>query len=64
MAYGSEPGWRPLIGGPEPYVHAVQMFKYLVHQDRSWNWRTLDLGRDTDAADRQYKDTMVRKRQI
>src|SRR5258708_29427957 len=57
-AYGSELSWRALIGGPEPFVLAVDMFKYLVHQDPNWDWRKFELTRDTQAADRQYKDTL------
>ena len=57
-AYGTELGWKALIGGPEPFELAVDMFKYLVHRDPNWDWRTFDLSRDTEAADRQYKDTL------
>lgn len=57
-AYGSELSWRPLIGGPEPFLIAVGMFKYLVHQDANWDWRTFELTRDTQSADWQYKDTL------
>jgi feruloyl esterase len=57
-AYGSELAWRALIGGPEPFGLAVEMFKYVVHQDPNWDWRTFDLSRDIEAADRQVRDTM------
>jgi len=58
LAYGSELGWRSLIGGAEPFGLGVQMFKYLVHQDPSWDWRRFDLSHDIEAADRQYKGTL------
>jgi feruloyl esterase len=57
-AYGSEMSWRALIGGPEPFGLAVDMFKYLVHQDPNWDWRTFELTRETQAADRQHKNTL------
>jgi feruloyl esterase len=34
------------------------MFKYVVHQDPNWDWRTFDLDLDIEAADRQYKRTL------
>lgn len=57
-AYGSELAWKALIGGPEPFGLAVGMFQYLVRQNRNWNWRSFDVGRDTGSADRQYRDTL------
>jgi feruloyl esterase len=57
-AYGSELGWTSLIGGPEPFALAVDMFKYLVHQDPKWDWRMFDLTLDTELADRHYQDNL------
>jgi feruloyl esterase len=57
-AYGSELGWTALIGGPQPFGLALDMFRYLVHHDPNWDWRAFDLSRDTEAADRQYQDTL------
>jgi feruloyl esterase len=49
---GSEPGWALLSSaGPEPNVIDIGMYKYAVHEDPNWDWRTFDLDRDTALAD-------------
>jgi feruloyl esterase len=47
---GSELGWGA-VAGPQPESNAVDLFKYLVHQDPDWDWRTFDLTADVDRAD-------------
>jgi feruloyl esterase len=51
---GYEPGteleWGRLLGGPEAYGIAVEMFKYVVFNDPDWDWRTFDLDRDVTRA--------------
>jgi feruloyl esterase len=47
---GSELGWGA-VAGPQPESNAVDLFKYLVHQDPDWDWRTFDLAADVDRAD-------------
>jgi feruloyl esterase len=49
---GSEPGWALLSSaGSEPNVIDIGMYKYAVHEDPNWDWRTFDLDRDTALAD-------------
>jgi feruloyl esterase len=59
---GLEPGteleWGGLIGGPQPFGLAHDLFRYLVHKDGNWDWHSFDLERDTASADAEYKDTM------
>ena len=55
---GTELGWAGLIGGPQPFGLAHDLFRYLVHKDANWDWHSFDLERDTAAADSEYKDTM------
>jgi hypothetical protein len=43
MEPGSELGWTGLIGGPEPLGLALTGFKYMIHEDATWDWRTFDL---------------------
>lgn len=58
LAYGSELGWKSLVGALEPFGLGVQMFEYIVHQNPKWDWRTFDLTHDIEAADRRYKGTL------
>jgi feruloyl esterase len=46
MEPGSELGWTGLIGGPDPLGLALTGFKYTIHEDPTWDWRTFDLDRD------------------
>ena len=48
----SEPGWVPVISGPEPFAISMWMFR-LVHDDLSWDWRTFDLEADLSLANRK-----------
>jgi len=32
---------------PEPGSIDVGMFRFVVHEDPAWDWRTFDLDRDT-----------------
>ena len=41
LSYGSEPGWAT-FGGPQPFALGLQMFQFLVFNDPSWDYRTLD----------------------
>jgi feruloyl esterase len=40
------------VNGTGPMGVAVALFKYLVFQDLNWDWKTLDLERDVDFADK------------
>jgi feruloyl esterase len=44
---GSELGWRPVAGGPEPFGISLDGFKYISHEDPNWDWHSFDLERDT-----------------
>ncbi|MBZ5627148.1 MAG: tannase/feruloyl esterase family alpha/beta hydrolase [Acidobacteriia bacterium] len=48
---GSELGWGPMTGGPEPSRVAAGTFAYLVYKNPKWDWRTFDAERDTALAD-------------
>jgi feruloyl esterase len=58
VVLGTELGWGPLIGGPQPFGLATDLFKYVVHQDPNWDWRTFELSRDTVLADDRSKATL------
>jgi feruloyl esterase len=47
---GSELGWGPVTGGPEPFAISMWMFRF-VHDDVNWDWRTFDLDNDLSLVD-------------
>jgi len=47
---GGELGWRLPGQAKEPGSIDVGMFRFIAHQDASWDWRTFDLDRDTALA--------------
>jgi feruloyl esterase len=46
---GSELGWATL-GGPQPLALATSGMRNVVHQDRSWDYRNMDLAADVERA--------------
>lgn len=50
---GAEARWTSLTGtGPEPgRLNDLDLFRYAVHQDPTWDWRLFDLERETALAD-------------
>jgi feruloyl esterase len=48
---GSELGWGGMAAGPGPISIGDGFFKYMVFGDPKWDFRTLDLERDTKSAD-------------
>jgi feruloyl esterase len=48
---GSELGWGGLAG-PEPVREAVEFFQYVVYNDPTWDFRTLDFDRDVARAEK------------
>lgn len=54
VAPGSELGWAGIVGGPQPFALATGLFRFIVHQDEQWDWRTFDFDRDAQLADQQY----------
>jgi feruloyl esterase len=55
---GTELGWTRMLSGPDPYVNALESFKYVVFKDPNWNWRTFDLERDLAAAEKAGHGTL------
>jgi len=54
MERGSELVWGRLAGGPEPIQLATDYFKYVVFEDASWDFRTLNF--DGDVAKAMQRD--------
>jgi feruloyl esterase len=52
MSPGSEMGWRPLAGGPEPFQIPVEYFKYVLFKNPNWDWKTLNFDSDVALADK------------
>jgi feruloyl esterase len=55
---GTELGWTRMLSGPDPYVNALEQFKYVVFKDPKWDWRTFDLERDLAAAEKAVQGTL------
>jgi feruloyl esterase len=53
MEPGSELGWWPMIGEPEPYGYALSFYRSLVFKDPSWTYskRPVNFDSDIDAAE-------------
>lgn len=54
---GLEPGteltWQAALGGTAPFAIAYDHFRYFVHEDPNWDWRSFDLSRDVEASDKK-----------
>jgi feruloyl esterase len=48
LPVGSELGWAQL---PQPFLIAESHYKYIVHGDAAWDYRTLDFDKDLAKAD-------------
>jgi tannase/feruloyl esterase len=55
---GTELGWGLLAGGTEPFIYALDQYRYVVFQDPNWDWRTLNFDRDVELADKVDNDTI------
>ena len=55
---GSEPGWAMIAGGPEPFQIHYDHYRYIVHEDSTWDWHTFDLDRDVALADQKDHGTL------
>jgi feruloyl esterase len=55
---GTELGWTRMLGGPDPYVNALESFRYVIFKDPNWNWRTFDLERDLAIAEKAGRGTL------
>lgn len=51
FAAGSETGWGGMAAGPEPISIGDGFFRYMVFGNPNWDFRTLDVDRDTRTAD-------------
>jgi feruloyl esterase len=49
---GAETGLAVMAGGPEPFKPSLDQFRYVVHQDPNWDWRTFNLETDGPANER------------
>jgi feruloyl esterase len=54
MAPGSELTWTALAGGPQPFSIPVDFYKYFVHADPNWDWKTIDFDKDVVVADGKF----------
>ncbi len=51
---GGETGWDMLTGAKtEPGSIDVGMFRFVAHEDPTWDWHTFDLDRDTSLIDKR-----------
>jgi feruloyl esterase len=50
---GYEFMWAMLTPQKEPDANNLDLFRYAVYQDPTWDWRTFDLERDVAVADRE-----------
>jgi feruloyl esterase len=55
---GTELGWGVIAAGPEPFIYALDQFRYVVFKDPNWDWRTLNFDSDVDLADKADNDTI------
>ncbi len=58
LTRGSELWWDVVAGGPEPGPITLDFFKYFVHSDQNWDWRTFDIDKDGTAADTKFASLM------
>lgn len=48
---GSELGWGPMAGGPQPFQITLDHFKFVVFKDPDWDWKTLNFDSDVTKTD-------------
>jgi feruloyl esterase len=54
LARGSEREWHVLAGGPDPFPIVVDFYKYFVHSNPEWDWKTFDADKDVTRADLMF----------
>jgi feruloyl esterase len=54
MAPGSEITWTAMAGGPNPFSIPVEFYKYFVHENPDWDWKTFDFDKDVALADEKF----------
>ncbi len=55
---GSEPGWGAFA--PKPFSISNDYFRYVIHKDPHWDFRTFDADRDVALAEKLDKDHLLR----
>lgn len=58
MPAGGELTWGALAGGPQPFSIPVEFYKYFVHSDPGWDWKTMDFDKDVAAIDEKFGKLM------
>ena len=56
---GSELGWVA-FSGPNPFSISNDYFRYVIHKDPNWDFRTFDADRDVALAEKLDKDHLLR----
>ena len=51
LEYGSEMGWAT-FGGPQPFGIGTQMYQFMVFQNQSWDYKTLNFDSDMATVDK------------
>jgi feruloyl esterase len=51
LEYGSESGWAT-FGGPQPFGIGTQMFQFMIFQNQSWDYKTLNFDADMATVDK------------
>jgi feruloyl esterase len=51
MPPGSELTWGALAGGPQPLFIPLDFYKYFVHSDANWDWKTMNFDQDVRSVD-------------
>jgi feruloyl esterase len=55
---GSEFAWQQVAGGPRPFGVADDLFKYVVFKDPNWDFKTFDVDKDVELADKIDRNTI------
>ena len=56
---GSEPGWVA-FDGPLPFSISNDYFRYVVHQNQNWDFRTFDADRDVALAEKLDQNNVLK----
>ena len=51
LEYGSETGWST-FGGPQPFGIGTQMYQFMVFQNQTWDYKTLNFDSDMATVDK------------
>jgi len=56
---GSETGWGA-FAGPQPFPISNDYFRYVIHKDPSWDFRTFDIDQDVALAEKADHDNILK----